>query len=398
MTLKTLILSSFRNLRRNLNRSILTMLGIIIGIAAVITIVALGEAYKNKTIEDFTGSNESNVVLNASFTPKDTEINQNQVYFTEKDGTLLRDKEYIDSFEFLYDNQAFGAFITGDVRGNQVQGMVGSFEETSDEDIIGRNLKQIDNDRLKKVAVVNQSILPKDSKAEEYLGSVITLDNINYEIVGVIPAKDDEVALFSFEPNIKVPKKTYEKLSKNSNVIYGIQIVLNKNADVKESISDIEKSLNAGGSKRDLGTYEVFDNTGVIKVLGSVLNTITTFIAVVAGISLFIAGIGVMNMVYTSVSERTQEIGIKRALGAKKKDIKREFLFEGIIITLSGGFIGYVLGIFIATIASLFLKLSVKPTLSTVIIAVSVSVIIGITSSLLPAKKAANQNTVDILK
>ena len=399
MTLKTIILSSLRNLRRNLNRSVLTMLGIIIGIAAVITIVALGEAYKSKTIEDFTGKDKESIVLNATFTPKDTSTNPNQSYFTDRDGNLLKGKEYIESFELLHDDQAFGALINVDLRGVQVQCIIGSFEETNNEDIIGRNLNKIDNDRVKKVAVINESILPKDSDAEQYLGGIITLDNNNYEIVGIIPSKENEAnSLFSFEPNIKVPKKTYEKFSRTNNIIYGIQITLKKDADVNKSIDDIEKTLNEGGSKKELGKYEVFDNSGVINVLGTVLNTITTFIAVVAGISLFIAGIGVMNMVYTSVSERTLEIGIKRALGAKKKDIKREFLFEGIMITLSGGFIGYVLGILIAVIVSFFLKLSVKPSITTVTIAISVSVIVGIASSLLPAKKAANQNTIDILK
>lgn len=399
MTLKTIILSSLRNLRRNLNRSVLTMLGIIIGIAAVITIVALGEAYKSKTIEDFTGKDKESIVLNATFTPKDTSTNPNQSYFTDRDGNLLKGKEYIESFELLHDDQAFGALINVDLRGVQVQCIIGSFEETNNEDIIGRNLNKIDNDRVKKVAVINESILPKDSDAEQYLGGIITLDNNNYEIVGIIPSKENEASsLFSFESNIKVPKKTYEKFNSTNNIIYGIQITLKKDADVNKSIDDIEKTLNEGGSKKELGKYEVFDNSGVINVLGTVLNTITTFIAVVAGISLFIAGIGVMNMVYTSVSERTLEIGIKRALGAKKKDIKREFLFEGIMITLSGGFIGYVLGILIAVIVSFFLKLSVKPSITTVTIAISVSVIVGIASSLLPAKKAANQNTIDILK
>lgn len=399
MTLKTVILSSLRNLRRNLNRSILTMLGIVIGISAVITIVALGEAYKNKTIEDFTGENQESILLNATFTPKETYTNQNQSYFTERDGELLKNKQYIESFKLLYDDQAFGAFIDGEVRGIKVQGMVGSFEETKNENIIGRNLNKVDSDRFKRVVVVDEAILPKDFNREEYLGSIITLENINYEIIGIIPStEEDQVSLFSFEPNIKVSKKAYEKYNGNNNIIYGIQIVLKKDADVNKSIDDIEKTLNEGGTKKELGKYEVFDSTGIINILGTVLNTITTFIAIVAGISLFIAGIGVMNMVYTSVSERTLEIGIKRALGAKKKDIKREFLFEGIMITLSGGFIGYVIGILIALIASYFLKLTVKPSLTTIIIAVSVSVIVGVSSSLLPAKKAANQNTVDILK
>lgn len=399
MTFRTLILSSLRNLKRNLKRSILTMLGIIIGIAAVITIVAIGQAYKEKTIEDFTGDTNGNVMLTTSFSPNDTTNTSIESYFLEKDGRLLKNKDYIDSFEFLYDNQSFGALTTGTIRDIKVQGVINSFEETNNEDIIGRNLEKIDSDREKRVAVIAESILPEDSDLEDYLGSIITINNINYEIVGIIPSKgEEEISLFSIDANIKVPKKTYEKFNSNKNQIYGIKVILKKDADVKESIKDIEKTLNDEGSKKDIGKYQVYDSSGVIKILGSVLNTITTFIAIVAGISLFIAGIGVMNMVYTSVSERVLEIGIKRALGAKKKDIKREFLFEGIVITLTGGIIGYILGIVIAIIVSYFLNLKAKPSLTTVIIAISVSVVVGIISSILPSKKAANQNTVDILK
>lgn len=399
MTFRTLILSSLRNLKRNLKRSILTMLGIIIGIAAVITIVAIGQAYKEKTIEDFTGDTNGNVMLTTSFSPNDTTNTSIESYFSEKDGRLLKNKDYIDSFEFLYDNQSFGALTTGTIRDIKVQGVINSFEETNNKDIIGRNLEKIDSDREKRVAVIAESILPEDSDLEDYLGSIITINNINYEIVGIIPSKgEEEISLFSIDANIKVPKKTYEKFNSNKNQIYGIKVILKKDADVKESIKDIEKTLNDEGSKKDIGKYQVYDSSGVIKILGSVLNTITTFIAIVAGISLFIAGIGVMNMVYTSVSERVLEIGIKRALGAKKKDIKREFLFEGIVITLTGGIIGYILGIVIAIIVSYFLNLKAKPSLTTVIIAISVSVIVGIISSILPSKKAANQNTVDILK
>lgn len=180
MTIRTSILWSLKNLRRNPSRSILTMIGIVIGMAGVITIVAIGEAYKSKRIEEITGDNERNIMLNTIFMPNDDINNGN--------------------------------------------------------------------------------------------------DNI-----------------------------------------YGFEIILKENVGVKESIKDIERTLNEGGSDKDKGKYEVFDSSGIVNMLGGVLNTITAFIAIVAGISLFIAGIGVMNMVYTSVSERTLEIGIKRALGARKK-------------------------------------------------------------------------------
>ncbi len=402
MSFSTLIKTSFKNLRRNLKRSILTMLGIIIGIAAVITIVALGEAYKTKTIENFTGKKKDAIVLTARFSYNDIENgshNRSESTFNDRDGKLISSKKYVESYELLKNDQSFGTFVTADLRGKNIQGVVGSVKKTLDEPIIGRNIKELDNDRLQKVVVIKEDILPKNSDLKKYLNGILTIKNVNYRIIGIIPKNEDaNVSLFSFNANIKVPEKTFEKYGDIDKAIRAMKIVLKKDSDVKASIKDIEKTLNENGSKREKGNYEVFDNSGIIKALGSVLNIITTFIAIVAGISLFIAGIGVMNMIYTSVSERTLEIGIKRALGAKKRDIKREFFLEGIVITLSGGAIGYILGMIIAAISSIFLKLTVKPSLLTVFIAVAVSVVVGIVSSYLPAKKAANQNTIDILK
>ncbi|MDZ4907422.1 ABC transporter permease, partial [Clostridium perfringens] len=122
-------------------------------------------------------------------------------------------------------------------------------------------------------------------------------------------------------------------------------------------IKELENTLNSFEGNRVEGKCQITDTSGIVKLLGGVLNTITMFIASVAGISLFIAGIGLMNMMYTSVSERTREIGIKRALGARKKDIRREFLIEGIVITIMGGIIGYILGIILANIISMYFKL-----------------------------------------
>ena len=136
----------------------------------------------------------------------------------------------------------------------------------------------------------------------------------------------------------------------------------------------------------------------MISMLGSILNTITIFISLVAGISLFIAGIGIMNMSYTLVSERTLEIGIKRAIGAQKSDIKKEFLLEGILISVTGGLIGYILSIVIANIISTFMGMIITPNLFTASIAIIISALVGIFSSILPASKASNANTIDILK
>lgn len=400
MKLSVLIFSALRNLMRNRKRSFLTMIGIIIGIAAVITIVALGEGYKNKTIKDFTGENEGKVVLNATFRPSDMEhANMASSGFNNNDKKAVETLQAVESVEYIYTSNEQGEFVDLQVRGATIKGMASQVEKTDSPKIIGRNLSEKDNENSTRTMVVKESVLKdKFDKKEDLIGGVATLKGITFEIVGIIESDEEEEFSFNFSPDIQIPKNTYSKFFPPSDVIQGLNITLVNGADVKDATKKIENTLNDVGSKKSEGKYSVMDTSGIIKMMGSVLNTLTLFIAGVAAISLFIAGIGVMNMVYTSVSERTLEIGIKRSIGARRKDIKREFLVEGIVITVTGGVIGYVLGIIIANIISYFMHMVIIPNLFTASVAIGISIVIGIVSSIIPANKAASANTIDILK
>ncbi|MGL5354618.1 MAG: ABC transporter permease [Clostridium sp.] len=401
MKFRILILSALRNLKRNKKRSFLTMLGIIIGIASVITIVALGQAYKNKIITDFTGKSNGEIRLVANFLAKDMNSNvNNQSRFSNSDKKAVEKLLEVESVEPVYEDDSFGAMISINIRKTEFQGFIEKAKNTNKENIIGRDISESDNTNNRKVVVISENLI-KDSKwdNDKIIGSLATIKDVNFEIIGIIPKLDDDNEIsFTLPPDICIPENTYNKYFSKSKNIQGLDITLKKDMEVKESIKAIEEKLNDIGSKKELGKYMVMDSSGTIKLMGTILNSITIFIAAVAGISLFIAGVGVMNMVYTSISERTLEIGIKRAIGAKKKDIKREFLLEGILITLTGGLIGYIVGIIVAMIVSVFLKMKVTPDLFTASIAIVLSIIIGMLSSILPAKKAANSNTVDILK
>ncbi|WP_230910411.1 ABC transporter permease [Weissella cibaria] len=136
----------------------------------------------------------------------------------------------------------------------------------------------------------------------------------------------------------------------------------------------------------------------LLKGISKSISGITYFVAAIAGISLFIAGIGVMNMMYISVSERTQEIGVRLALGATPKNIMMQFLLEAIILTVSGGVIGLVIGTSVAAVASMAMPFRAIVTPASVALAFGVSTAVGIVFGLLPAKQAANKNLIDILR
>ena len=402
MQFKVLVFASLRNLNRNKKRSILTMLGIIIGITSVIAIVALGQGYKNKTIKEFTGENDGSVVLMATFTPDDyTENTSNMEFFNNKHKSKVESLESVESVEFQYSDNSFGELMEFEIRGKKINSLVKAVDDFSaEEEAFGRNLTLNDNLIKSRVIFMSEQALKNSfDDVEPLIGGVATINGISFEIIGIKKAPiEDEVSFFDMSGDVKIPKGTYDKYFSSIKKIAGLNITLKKDKDVKASMKEIENTLNSIEGNRIEGKYEIIDTSGIVNLLGGVLNIITTFIASVAGISLFIASIGLMNMMYTSVSERTKEIGIKRALGARKRDIRREFLIEGMVITIVGGVIGYILGIIVANIISVFLKLVITPNLFTGLLAVIISIVIGLASSFIPARKAANANTIDILK
>lgn len=152
------------------------------------------------------------------------------------------------------------------------------------------------------------------------------------------------------------------------------------------------------------GTYTYYDMEKELKAFSSQINMITGFISLIAAISLFIAGIGVMNMMYISVSERTQEIGIRLAVGATPTNIMLQFLIEAMVLTVTGGLIGFVLGAglshLLAPLLSLGggIKIKAHVTLNAFLLAFGVSSAVGLIFGILPARQAANKNLIDILR
>ena len=158
------------------------------------------------------------------------------------------------------------------------------------------------------------------------------------------------------------------------------------------------KKLEKVGISRNFGEYSTFDMSSLTDGIGKVLKMLTFFISGIAGISLFIAGVGVMNMMYTSVSERVKEIGVRRSVGAKRRDIRNQFLVEGLMLTISAGVIGYIIGYLVALVISIFLPFKVSPDLFTISLTLVITIVIGLVFSITPANMAARKDLVEILR
>lgn len=393
--------TAFRSIFKNKRRSFLTMFGIIIGIAAVITIVALGNGFKRNILAETTGADETGQTQYINIKYNDFEN-----LIKEDSGISQTDKNMVANLPEVKEVTYYKATkkdsnpsVDFYDKNTKLTMTVEPTEKTELSILTGRQLNLADNDGLNKVVVLDEVVAKQVfGSAEAALNKGFELNGQVFTVVGVSANTSGEIGPQNYEPLAYFPKKTYTRYLGKKEDHSVLAIKFNTQTEDGTAMDKVLKQLNVNGESRLQGEYQSYDPSAEIKQLGSMLDQMTLFISAVAAISLFIAGVGVMNMMYISVSERTKEIGIRRALGANAKSIKQQFLFEGIVLTLSGGIIGYVLGILIAFAASFALPFSVRPDLMTVLISIGTSTLIGVCFSYLPASAAAKKELIDILK
>ncbi|HGF7929992.1 ABC transporter permease [Enterococcus faecium] len=391
--------SAWQAIKNNRKRSILTMIGIIIGISSVITILAIGRGFEKDTIKNLTKSDSKNVEIQLNFTPNDTSLyDTNTDFFQDADLSIIGNVKGVKKVDYskIDEEQIYKDLIIKGKKTNKQIKLIGSEGEKVS---IGRNLTSQDSELSNKVAAID-SVTAKElfDTSEQALGKGIEIEQELFRIVGVFPGEEQDNLFSLSNINIEIPKATYHYYFKSEKDTSSLTLTLEEGVEPDKVTSKVINQLKEKGSLKHLGEYEVLDTAMLTKGIGQILSTITYFITAVAGISLFIAGVGVMNMMYISVSERTKEIGIRRALGATRKSIMLQFLLEGLILTLSGGLIGYLLGMALAYSVGSLIKVNVSLDLFTILLAVGVSSVIGLVFSVMPASEAAKKDLIDILR
>lgn len=400
--------SAFKAINNNRKRSILTMIGIIIGVSAVIAILAIGRSYERQTIESLTKSDNGKIQAQILFNPNDDSFYEtNRPAFQSSDIELVRQVSGVESAEF--EKQESNSISFSALVQNKNQSIEAKLvKQTKSDILVGRNLSKADNLNRSRVAIINEEFA-KDlyGTPENALNRGVLISGQNYAIVGVYSGtemSDEEAQMASMfgemsSYQVQIPKKAYEYyLIKGDDASYSIVVTMKKGTRPDEVTNKVLDKLKKSGSMRQQGSYRSFDTAILSKGIGKVLSTITYFITAVAGISLFIAGVGVMNMMYISVSERTKEIGIRRALGATQRSIMIQFLIEGVLLTFTGGVIGYFIGMILAYGIGSLMKIHVTVDLFTIVVAVGVSTLIGLIFSVMPAREAAKKDLIDILR
>ncbi|MEB7798741.1 ABC transporter permease [Staphylococcus xylosus] len=388
--LSNIIAISFKSILKNKRRNIFTMIGIIIGIAAVITIMSLGNGFKKTAADEFSDSGAGKNSALISFMTSSGESAKNNPFSQQDIGIVKQIDGVSDAKIKETEDQGYSAKMTNPQKKGDIS-ILKKDEVTSPEE--GKGFDSEDNELRKKVVTVDDKIA-KDVFNKDAIGKTLYIDGQGFEVVGIVNDMMNPKA-------VSMPSQTFNQYMGNLQQDFpSLQLTITDNANKKEVANKVADKLNKNGSGISDGSYSYNDTEEMMKGINKVIDGITYFVAAVAGISLFIAGIGVMNVMYISVTERTEEIAIRRAFGAKSRDIELQFLVESVVLCVLGGLIGLILGILIASLVDAVTPDYIKSviSISSVVIAVGVSMLIGIVFGWIPARAAAKKELIDIIK
>ncbi|MGW8029600.1 ABC transporter permease [Staphylococcus xylosus] len=388
--LSNIIAISFKSILKNKRRNIFTMIGIIIGIAAVITIMSLGNGFKKTAADEFSDSGAGKNSAFISFMTSSGESAKNNPFSQQDIGIVKQIDGVSDAKIKETEDQGYSAKMTNPQKKGDIS-ILKKDEVTSPEE--GKGFDSEDNELRKKVVTVDDKIA-KDVFNKDTIGKTLYIDGQGFEVVGIVNDMMNPKA-------VSMPSQTFNQYMGNLQQDFpSLQLTITDNANKKEVANKVADKLNKNGSGISDGSYSYNDTEEMMKGINKVFDGITYFVAAVAGISLFIAGIGVMNVMYISVTERTEEIAIRRAFGAKSRDIELQFLVESVVLCVLGGLIGLILGILIASLVDAVTPDYIKSvvSISSVVIAVGVSMFIGIVFGWIPARAAAKKELIDIIK
>ena len=406
------ILMAINALRANKMRALLTMLGIIIGIGSVIGIVNVGDSMTNGISDSMSSMGISNITL--SLSQKDSENTSSGNFFMF--GRSNPDKDDLISDDMLNEyREIYGDFIsyvyttesvdnkTITYNGNQksvsVTGISMEYTTATAMEIAsGRFLTQNDYDKEKKVCVISSTLCGAIMPMEDPLGTVLKIKSgsnvYNFYVVGVY----DDSSTSSTNTAMYIPLTTARMINGSDEGYQSATVVTARGTDTRAFIDETDKFFSQIYSRNQSYTVTASSMESMVETMTEMLSSISLAIAAIAGISLLVGGVGVMNIMLVSITERTREIGTRKALGATNGSIRLQFIIESIVICLFGGIIGIGVGIVIGGVGSKLLGYSAAISMQTVIIAVTFSMVIGVFFGYYPANKAAKLDPIEALR
>ncbi|EAE0325795.1 ABC transporter permease [Listeria monocytogenes] len=391
---------AWKQLKASKLRSFLTMLGIIIGVASVILLVSLGNGVTQE-VDDQMGDLGSNLitVVNSSVNPNDKYTYDEVMKYQNIDGVKSVSPELSGQVNATFDYKSLSNKVIGT---NDQYKAARSLEMKE-----GRFLLPIDTEYGQKVAVIGSTVASDLFGFGDPIGETIRLNGMPYKVVGVLKEKGASM-MGSSDDQIFIPISSAQRLLKDTNV-RTIYVETKSAEDVDFVVNTLESRLaikfgdekeqEKNASSAQMGpSYQVINQQEILNAFNTISTTLTTALGAIAAISLVVGGIGIMNIMLVSVSERTREIGIRKALGAKKRAILLQFLIESIVISVCGGVIGIIIGVSGALIFGSVAGISSGITAGTIIFSFVFSLCIGVIFGIAPANKASKLRPIDALR
>ncbi|HCW3272236.1 TPA: ABC transporter permease [Listeria monocytogenes] len=391
---------AWKQLKASKLRSFLTMLGIIIGVASVILLVSLGNGVTQE-VDDQMGDLGSNLitVVNSSVNPNDKYTYDEVMKYQNIDGVKSVSPELSGQVNATFDYKSSSNKVIGT---NDQYKAARSLEMNE-----GRFLLPIDTEYGQKVAVIGSTVASDLFGFGDPIGETIRLNGMPYKVVGVLKEKGASM-MGSSDDQIFIPISSAQRLLKDTNV-RTIYVETKSAEDVDFVVNTLESRLaikfgdekeqEKNASSAQMGpSYQVINQQEILNAFNTISTTLTTALGAIAAISLVVGGIGIMNIMLVSVSERTREIGIRKALGAKKRAILLQFLIESIVISVCGGVIGIIIGVSGALIFGSVAGISSGITAGTIIFSFVFSLCIGVIFGIAPANKASKLRPIDALR
>ncbi|NDJ62549.1 MAG: FtsX-like permease family protein [Chloroflexi bacterium] len=392
-------------LSSNKLRSALTMLGITIGVSAVIVLVSLGQAVDDFVRAQFAGLGTNLLVV----FPGENERGE-QVPLTLDDSRALEDLSRVPDALFVMPQTNFSRTVT--VGGREafvrIQAVTQDFPTVRSRDVLeGRFFDRAEFEGLARVAVIGLTVVEQFFPDTFPINQNIRIDGVTFRVIGVM--EEAGGSGFGGDQNnlIFVPLTTAQaRLSGERNVagdrpVSQISVQARDGDSVELVAVQVRQALREERqiSFRAEDDFSIFTQTDLLDSLSQITGLLTIFLAVIAGISLLVGGIGIMNIMLVTVTERTREIGLRKAVGAQKQDIVLQFLIEAMVLALIGGGIGIALAVSGALLVSGSpIGLTVNIQLSSVIFATAISLFIGVFFGAYPANRAAALNPIDALR
>jgi len=405
MKTQDILKETFSALKANKVRTGLTMLGIVIGIASVIAMVAIGQGASNSVSSSIESMGANLIIVSPgaqrTFGGGPSASRGGAQSLTLEDATKISSQiSNVSGIARVVSSQQ-QVVSTGENTNTSITGTESSYSTIRNIEIAeGSFITDQNVEKSSKVAVLGSTTRDDlfGEGATDVIGEKIKISGVEYKVIGIAAEKGGS-GMTNSDDVVYIPYTTAQRYLTGNKYLSGIYISALTSEDSTQVQEDVTTLLLALHDKTtDTADFTTMNQSDMIATVSDIASTFTTLLAAIAGISLLVGGIGIMNMMLTTVTERTKEIGLRKAIGAKKKDINRQFIVEATILTFIGGVLGVILGWLISFGVSFFDIIDAQVSIPSVLLAFGVSALIGIVFGYYPAHKAANLNPIEALR